>query len=262
MRKKISAMLAVMALAVLMVGTTVFAAEVEEGSSISSISELEAGEYTLDSYVTAYLPAMGGCDFGSAVDKDGNVTNNIIETATLTVLEDGTASITLKFKTYLDVTMQYGALQSYVSAEGETSYYDGSAYVEAEYTTAEGSYVDSDGKETAITYVAEMTFPITEITDTYSLGLNFAGTQFGGSTAYTTSSGHTCEAIYNVNWSSILSDDVSEEITTEAQKEDAMSSVTEDTASEESGSGIPWGVVLCVVVLVVGIVAIIVKKRK
>lgn len=166
---------------------------------ITSLEELQTGTYELDAELTCYLPAMGGCDFGQG----------LLESAYLTVAEDGGTSITLDFYELVTVTMMYGDATSY-AAEGETAYYDGSAWVAAEYTTkmnvsselsTMGETDDGSNEEVEYTYIDTMTFPITSMEDTYTLAVNVGGTQFGGETAYTLSStGEALNAELHVYW--------------------------------------------------------------
>lgn len=166
---------------------------------ISSLEELEPGSYTIEAELSCYLPAMGGCDFGQG----------LLESAVLAIAEDETASITLDFKELVTVTMMYGDATSY-AAEGETAYFDGSDWIEAEYTTvtATSSELSTMGEtesdepvEIEYTYIDTMTFPITEMADTYILAVNVGGTQFGGETAYTLSStGESLNAELSVYW--------------------------------------------------------------
>lgn len=145
--------------------------------SVSSLSELEAGSYGLSASLSCYVNAMGGVEFGAP----------LLSGAVLNVAKDGTATITLSFRTS-SVTIYGVTADTYVSAEGKVQYWNGSAWVDASYTT------DANG------YVKTMTFPITKTSSTYKLALmigsNVMGTQFGGSDS-------KYAATLTVNWDKV-----------------------------------------------------------
>ncbi|MBQ9111677.1 MAG: LPXTG cell wall anchor domain-containing protein, partial [Oscillospiraceae bacterium] len=94
------------------------------------------------------------------------------------------------------------------------AYYDGSAWVDAEYTTASSS----DG---SYTYVDTMTFTAAEKTETYDLALFMSDYQFGGDMPNAVSSGEQMTATLTMNWGS----DTEEPTET-------TTTVTETTAAE------------------------------
>lgn len=145
--------------------------------SVNSLSGLKAGSYGLSASLSCYVNAMGGVEFG----------NSLLSSAVLNVAEDGTAAITLTFKTS-SVTIYGVTANTYVANEGKIQYWNGSAWVNATYTT------DANG------YVATMTFPITEISNTYKLALTVGsevmGSQFGGD-------GSNYDAILTVDWNKV-----------------------------------------------------------
>ena len=145
--------------------------------SVSNLSDLEPGTYGLSASLSCYVSAMGGVEFGSP----------LLSSAVLNVAEDGTATITLTFKTS-SVTIYGVTANTYVSGEGKVQYWNGSSWVNASYTT------DANG------YVKTMTFPITKISSTYKLALmigsDVMSTQFGGADS-------KYNATLTVNWNKV-----------------------------------------------------------
>lgn len=216
-----------------------------EMASTGNFEGVIPGDYGLEAELSCYLPAMGGCDFGQG----------LLESAVLTVTEDNTTTITLDFKELVTVTMLYGDATSYV-AEGETAYYDGSGWVEADYTTqtAVSSEISSmsgetEGQEIEYTYIDTMTFPVTEMAESYTLAVNVGGTQFGGETAYTLSStGESLSAELVVNWE-----------TAELSYETAA---TQDSAGDSEIGVTPVIPVVIVIIVAAIIVAAVGRKKK
>lgn len=83
--------------------------------SVTSLKDLEPGKYRLTADLSCWLPAMGGCEFGS-----------VLRYATLNVAEDGSASITLYLSGAAEITMMYGSTTACVSPTSELSCWNGS----------------------------------------------------------------------------------------------------------------------------------------
>lgn len=148
--------------------------------SIKRLSELKAGSYGLNASLSCYVNAMGGVEFGNA----------LLSNAVLKVTENGSATITLTFKTS-SVTIYGIDANTYMSSEGKVQYWNGTSWVNASYTK------DANG------YVSTMTFPIEEISNTYKLALmvgsDVMGAQFGGE-------GSNYDATLTVDWSYVVVD--------------------------------------------------------
>lgn len=136
--------------------------------------------------LVCYMPAMGGC----------NLSENLVENITYTDNADGSVTITLDFYEVGEwSSMYFDGQTTYVADDGQIAYYNGSAWVDAEYTTA----TSSDG---SYTYVDTMTFTAAEKTETYDLALFMGGYQFGGDTPSAVSSGDLMTATLTMNWKS------------------------------------------------------------
>lgn len=155
--------------------------------------------------LVCYMPAMGGC----------NLSENLVENISYTDNTDGSVTITLDFYEIGEwSSMYFDGQTTYAVDAGQIAYYDGSAWVNAEYTTASSS----DG---SYTYVDTMTFTAAEKTETYDLALFMSDYQFGGDTPSAVSSGEQMTATLTMNWGS----DTEEPTET-------TTTVTETTAAE------------------------------
>lgn len=165
--------------------------------SVSNLSELKPGTYKLTAQLDCYMTAMGGCQFGGA-----------LRSAYLIVDENGGASIKLSFRGDAVLSMMYGTTIFYVNPNGETSYWNGSQWVNASFTTATGK--DEEGN--AYTYVSSMTFPVSAVQSSYELGLGFGGgsmgAQFGGANAQMLSDGSVLKATLNIDWTKVYTNPV------------------------------------------------------
>lgn len=175
-----------------------------------------------NSTLVCYMPAMGGC----------NLAENIVESVAYTEKTDGSVTITLDFYEIGEWSSMYFSGQTaYVSDEGQLAYFDGTAWVDAEYTTA----ASSDG---SYSYVDTMTFSVVEKTDTYELAIPMSGYQFGGDTPSTVSSGEEMTATLTMEWSIVtdIPEDNSEATTTTAATTTTTKITTTTTATAVSES--------------------------
>ncbi len=163
-------------------GTTVETPESTDKTESTERTDTANGSGTL----VCYMPAMGGC----------NLSENLVENIIYTNNADGSVTITLDFYEVGEwSSMYFDGQTTYVADAGQIAYYDGSAWVDAKYTTA----TSSDG---SYTYVDTMTFTAAEKTETYDLALFMGGYQFGGDTPSAVSSGELMTATLTMNWKS------------------------------------------------------------
>ena len=169
--------------------------------------------------LVCYMPAMGGC----------NLSENLVENISYTDNADGSVTITLDFYEVGEwSSMYFDGQTTYVADAGQIAYYDDSAWVDAEYTTASSS----DG---SYTYVDTMTFTAAEKTETYDLALYMSDYQFGGDTPSTVSSGDKMTATLTMNWASDTEDPTeTTETVTETTAEETTTAVTTTTAAEKT----------------------------
>lgn len=154
----------------------------EATETTESTGSIESGSGSL----VCYMPAMGGC----------NLSENLVENISYIDNADGSVTITLDFYEVGEwSSMYFDGQTTYVADAGQIAYYDGSAWVDAEYTTAPSS----DG---SYTYVDTMTFTAAEKTKTYDLALYMSDYQFGGDTPSAVSSGEQMTATLTMNWAS------------------------------------------------------------
>ena len=173
----------------------------EATETTESTGSIESGSGSL----VCYMPAMGGC----------NLSENLVENISYIDNADGSVTITLDFYEVGEwSSMYFDGQTTYLADAGQIAYYDGSAWVDAEYTTAPSS----DG---SYTYVDTMTFTAAEKTKTYDLALYMSDYQFGGDTPSAVSSGEQMTATLTMNWES----DTEEPTET-------TTTVTETTATE------------------------------
>ena len=190
MKKKIVALFAVAALAVSMFSTTAMAAEENDFAGAAD------GKYELDASLSAIIK------MGSANVEFGG----ILESAELNVA-NGEASVTLGFKeAHTTTMMMFGSsMEMTVNAYGNGAEVSGK---NGTTTTTELAYKDGTEWKTAEEtlyasgYLKTMTFPVTEATDTYEIGVNIGGSQFGGNNpyAYTDTTLGELHATLTVNW--------------------------------------------------------------
>lgn len=142
--------------------------------SVSQMSDLQEGTYQLDAALSCYVNAMGGIEFGAPLLQDTK----------LSVAEDGTANMTLSFGTssitIYGVTTNTYIGEAYGSDQAFTGYLDGAEWKQAEYTLSSEKVTSSSQAE--VSYINSMTFPISTVSDTYSLAMavdsNTMGVQF------------------------------------------------------------------------------------
>lgn len=189
-----------------------YTATVNTGDTTETPESTDTSESTEDAdtvtgigTLVCYMPAMGGC----------NLSENLVENISYTDNADSSVTITLDFYEVGEWSSMYFDGQTTYAAEGgQIAYYDGTAWVDADYTTASSS----DG---SYTYVDTMTFTAAEKTETYDLALFMSDYQFGGDAPSTVSSGEKMTATLTMNWESD-SEEHAETTTT----------VTETTAAE------------------------------
>ncbi|MBU3839418.1 MAG: hypothetical protein IAA25_00190 [Candidatus Ruminococcus intestinipullorum] len=171
--------------------------------SVSQMSDLQEGTYQLDAALSCYVNAMGGIEFGAPLLQDTK----------LSVAEDGTANMTLSFGTssitIYGVTTNTYIGEAYGSDQAFTGYLDGAEWKQAEYTLSSEKVTSSSQAE--VSYINSMTFPISTVSDTYSLAMavdsNTMGVQFGNGANY--------DATLTVDWSNVTVVDIVEDSTTE-----------------------------------------------
>lgn len=195
---------------------TTEATEPTETTESDEITDAVTGSGSL----VCYMPAMGGC----------NLSENLMEDISYTENSDGSVTITLDFYEVGEWSSMYFSGQTtYVADAGQIAYYDGTAWVDAEYTTA----ASSDG---SYTYVDTMTFTVAEKTETYDLAMFMSDYQFGGDAPSTVSSGEQMTATLTMNWESETEDPTEEATTTEAATDAATETTTETTTTEPTAA--------------------------
>ena len=135
----------------------------------------KAGKYSVKASLSCYVTAMGGIEFGAPLLKSTEVTVN----------EDGSAKFDLSF-TKSSVTIYSVTCDTFVDAKADgavVNYKDGSTWKNAKYTLSSDTGLNPSNQ--AVNYVDSMSFTVSSIKDTYSLGLyvnsNVMGVMFGGS---------------------------------------------------------------------------------
>lgn len=170
--------------------------------------------------LVCYMPAMGGC----------NLSENLVENISCIDNADGSVTITLDFYEVGEwSSMYFDGQTTYVADTGQIAYYDGSAWVNVEYTTA----VSSDG---SYTYVDTMTFTAAEKTETYDLAMYMSDYQFGGDTPSTVSSGEQMTATLTMSWESDTEEptETTTAVTENTTTETTTTTVTTTEAATES----------------------------
>lgn len=147
----------------------------ENAITVTNIADLKPGTYKLDAKLSCFVTAMGGVEFGAS----------LLTGAQLNVAKDGTASMALTFGKS-SVTIYGITCDTFIDAKAEGAvigYKDSDAWTTAEYTLSTDTALNSASE--AINYVEAMKVPVTNVSDTYALGLyvnsNVMGVQFGGS---------------------------------------------------------------------------------
>ena len=228
MKKKLLAAMTVGALAVSMIGTTAFAAETNEFEGVA------AGTYEVEASLYCYMNAMGGADLGK----------ELLDKAELVVEDDGDASIKLTFNPDATWSTAYFSGQpAYVDVTGDTQYWDGTAWVDADVAAGAVIEVTSmSGATSSVTIADTMTFPVDSADATYDLAMNVSGTQFGGANKAVLSNGSACEAVLSVTWSedlvggdntdddTVVDNDTTDNSTTD--KNDAVTGATTNTNTD------------------------------
>lgn len=145
------------------------------GAFAAETPSLEAGKYTVDASLSCYVSAMGGVEFGAPLLTNTEVTVN----------EDGSAKLDLSFRKS-SVTIYGITCDTFIDSTASgaiVNYKDGSEWKTADYTLSSDTALNPSNE--AINYVDSMSFTVSSLSDTYSLGLyvnsNVMGVMFGGS---------------------------------------------------------------------------------
>ncbi len=172
------------------------------------VNNLSAGTYEVEATLSCYVNAMGGVEFGKplligsliTVDGDGN------KKMTLKFTKSSVTIYNITCDTFIDVNPSSTDNSRGVTS-GTIGYYDKNGNVRsAEYTLSDDTALNVRDEE--VNYVDSMTFPLDQITDTYSLTMyinsNVMGVQFCNE------NDKAAEATYSstltVDWSSLKSE--------------------------------------------------------
>lgn len=147
----------------------------ENAITVSNIADLKPGTYKLDAKLSCFVTAMGGVEFGAP----------LLTGTHLNVAKDGTATMTLAFGKS-SVTIYGITCDTFIDAGADGAiigYKDSEFWKTAEYTLSTDTALNSTSE--AVNYVETLKVPMTNVSDTYALGLyvnsNVMGVQFGGS---------------------------------------------------------------------------------
>lgn len=170
--------------------------------------ELTEGTYYIDSSLSCYINAMGGVEFGAP----------LLESSQVIVDADGRKTLTLHFTkssvniygvscdTFIDVSPSYVTETDGIKS-GTLGVYDRNGVLntdKVEYTLSEDTA--QNAHEEQVHYVASVSFPVEDESETYNLSLfinsNVMGTQF-------TMDGYP--AVLSVDWSSVSLEEVDKE---------------------------------------------------
>lgn len=197
--------------------------------------ELTEGTYYIDASLSCYINAMGGVEFGAP----------LLESSRVIVDADGSKKLMLEFTksnvniysvscdTFIDASPSYVTETDGIKS-GTLGIYGKNGDLDTErveYTLSEDTAENAQKEQ--VHYVASVSFPIEEESETYNLCLfinsNVMGTQF-------TMSGYP--AVLSVDWSSVSLEVIEKETESEKTGQETESSVSEENVENKDGLNI------------------------
>lgn len=215
-------------------------------ASAADSGELKPGTYYMTSYLSCYINAMGGVEFGAPLLKYSQleVSADGSKTMTLFFTKSSVTIYNVTCDTFIDVSPYYVSDTGGVKS-GTLGFYNKSGVLKTEnvsYTLSNDTAENAQGEQ--VHYVDSFSFPVEYISDAYNLSLfvnsNVMGTQF-------TMDGYP--AVLSVDWSAVSTggsaDDgedtkapdkeaVPEENTTDVESKNGLNIYRADDKSESS----------------------------
>lgn len=168
-------------------------------------NSLSKGTYSLKASLSCYVNAMGGIEFGEPllIGSSVKVDNNGNKKMILNFTKSSVTIYNITCDTFIDASPSSNDNNRGITS-GTIGYYDKNGNVQsAEYTLSDDTALN--GKDEEVNYVDSITFPIDQITDTYSLTMyinsNVMGVQFCNENDKATDA--TYSATLTVDWSSL-----------------------------------------------------------
>lgn len=168
-------------------------------------NSLSEGTYSLNASLSCYVNAMGGIEFGEPllIGSSVKVDNNGNKKMILNFTKSSVTIYNITCDTFIDASPSSTDNNRGVTS-GTIGYYDKNGNVQsAEYTLSDDTALN--GKDEEVNYVDSITFPVDQITDTYSLTMyinsNVMGVQFCNENDKATEA--TYSATLTVDWSSL-----------------------------------------------------------